>query len=85
MKCPGAAHAKIAMKHKTAVPVPASTALSSTGQLIGWAVFGGLVLAGFLFGVVVGYESPKQLVVAKANSESPRTPEPAAPELAEQK
>jgi hypothetical protein len=73
------------MKHKTPIPVPASTTLSSTGQLIGWGVFGGLVLAGFLFGIVVGYESPKPVVVAKANSESPRTPEPAAPTPAEPK
>ena len=73
------------MKRKTPIPIPVSTTLSSTGQLIGWAVFGGLVLAGFLFGVVVGYESPKPVVVAKANSESPRTPEPAAPKLAEPK
>jgi protein TonB len=73
------------MKHKTAIPVPDSPALSSTGQLIGWAVFGGLVLAGFVFGVVVGYESPKPVVVAKANSKSPRSPEPAAPTPAEPK
>jgi Planctomycete cytochrome C len=73
------------MKHKTAIPVPDSPTLSSTGQLIGWAVFGALVLAGFLFGVVVGYESPKPVVVAKANSEPPRTPEPAAPTPAEPK
>ena len=65
------------MKHKTALP--ASTPLSSTGQLIGWAFFGGLVLAGFLFGVIVGYESPKAVVVAKAKSEPPRTAEPAVP------
>lgn len=43
--------------------------LSQTGQMIGWAVFGGLVLIGFFFGIVTGYETPKPVSVAKANRE----------------
>jgi hypothetical protein len=43
--------------------------LSQTGQLVGWAVFGGLVLVGFCFGIVTGYEAPKPVLVAKANRE----------------
>lgn len=65
--------------HRSGSPTsdPDSPSLSPNGQLIGWAVFGGLVLAGFLFGVVVGYESPPPIVVAKGASNAPRTPEPA--------
>ena len=54
--------------------------LSPSGQLIGWAVFGGLVLVGFFFGIVTGYENPKPVQVAKANrdrekgSTKPSTP-----------
>ncbi len=55
------------------------TRLSQTGQMLGWAVFGGLVLIGFFFGVVTGYERPKPPVaVAAAPKENskPETPKP---------
>jgi len=43
--------------------------------LIGWAIFGGLVVVGFAFGLVVGYEAPKPISVAKAPTETPKAPE----------
>lgn len=64
--------------------------LSQHGHMIGWAVFGGLVLAGFFFGIVAGYESPKPAAVARAPKaqqgadgagaakENPKPVEPAA-------
>jgi hypothetical protein len=54
---------------------PGADRLSPSGQLIGWCVFGALVVSGFMFGVVTGYERPK-LVVARA----PKEPEPSKPE-----
>ena len=65
------------MKHRhRSEPVEASQPATSTGGwLIGWAVFGGLVLVGFVFGVVIGYESPRPVVVAKAPSETPKPAE----------
>jgi outer membrane biosynthesis protein TonB len=52
--------------------------------LIGWAVFGGLVLVGFFFGVVTGYEKPKPVQMAKANKESGPPPVTEAPKPASQ-
>jgi len=54
--------------------------LSMSGQMIGWAVFGGLVLVGFFFGIVTGYERPKGVAVSSAPKEKespkPETPKP---------
>jgi hypothetical protein len=47
--------------------------LSQHGQMIGWAVYGSLVVIGFVFGVVTGYERPKTIVVAKATKEKETT------------
>lgn len=47
--------------------------------MLGWAVFGALVLVGFVFGVVVGYESPKRVAVARAPKETPKAPETTEP------
>ena len=57
------------MKHKSpsADSLPPAAPLSVSGQLIGWAVFGGLVLVGFFFGVVTGYEKPKPFSAAFAS------------------
>src|SRR5262245_33450843 len=59
------------MKKKPATRLlePSSPRLSTRGQLIGWAVFGGLVVFGFVFGVVIGYEPPRSVVVARAANE----------------
>ena len=43
--------------------------LSQSGRMVGWAVYGGLLLVGFFFGIVTGYERPKTVVVAKAPKE----------------
>jgi hypothetical protein len=49
------------------VPEPDSPErLSQTGHLIGWLVFGALVVVGFLFGVVTGYETPGPSQLAHA-------------------
>jgi hypothetical protein len=45
--------------------------LSQHGHMAGWAVFGGLVLVGFFFGIVAGYESPKPAAVARAPKTQP--------------
>jgi hypothetical protein len=50
--------------------------LSPTGQIIGWGIYGALVLIGFAFGIVTGYERPKTITVAKANTEA----DPAKPD-----
>ena len=64
------------MKHNSpsADSLPPAAPLSVSGQLIGWAVFGGLVLVGFFFGVVTGYEKPKPTLLAKAKKETPPPP-----------
>ena len=67
------------MKHNPAPQTNKPSRLSQNGQMIGWAVFGGLVLIGFLFGVVVGYESPKAVVVERVAKATPDAPGPAAP------
>jgi hypothetical protein len=54
-----------------------SKRLSQTGQMLGWAVFGVLVLAGFFFGIVTGYEPPKKNAVARAPKENPKPTEKA--------
>jgi hypothetical protein len=46
--------------------------------MIGIAVYGGLVLVGFFFGIVTGYESPKPPVVIV--KKEPQKPEPSRPE-----
>jgi hypothetical protein len=56
---------------------PDTERLSQNGQLIGIAIYGGLVLVGFFFGIVTGYEKP--VVVVKKDKEAP-TPEPSKPE-----
>jgi outer membrane biosynthesis protein TonB len=43
--------------------------MSQNGQMIGIAVYGGLLLVGFFFGIVTGYESPKPVVVAKRDKD----------------
>jgi hypothetical protein len=55
--------------YDSADPSDSPSQLSQSGQMIGWAVFGGLVLIGFFFGVVTGYETPKPVLVAKANKD----------------
>jgi hypothetical protein len=64
--------------------------LSQNGQMVGIAVYGGLVLVGFFFGVVTGYEParPPSSPVAKAPKDKdgdtpkpePQKPEPPKPE-----
>jgi hypothetical protein len=74
------------MNRKFKTPVLAATPrrLSSSGQLIGWGVFGGLVLIGFVFGVVIGYEA-RPIVVAKATSELPPSNSSPGPKAIEPK
>jgi hypothetical protein len=48
--------------------------LSQNGQLIGLAIYGGLLLVGFFFGIVTGYESP--VVVVKKEKEPPKPEAP---------
>jgi periplasmic protein TonB len=67
------------MKRRPTAPSDSPSQLSHSGQLIGWAVFGGLVLAGFVFGVVVGYDSPRPVVTAKAKKETPKPAETTEP------
>src|SRR5579872_5817433 len=47
-----------------------SEPLSPTGQIMGWGIYGALVLVGFAFGIVTGYERPKTISVAKANTDA---------------
>jgi hypothetical protein len=51
--------------------------------MVGWAVYGGLVLVGFFFGIVTGYDQPKTVVVAKApkEKEPPKPPDKPAPKV----
>ena len=49
--------------------------LSQSGQMLGWCVFGALVLVGFFFGIVTGYEPPKKNLVAKAPKDNPKPAE----------
>src|ERR1051325_10007721 len=44
---------------RASIEQPQNTRLSPNGQLIGWAVFGGLLVIGFFFGIVTGYEKPQ--------------------------
>jgi periplasmic protein TonB len=48
---------------------PAPERLSQSGQMIGWGIYGSLVVIGFLFGIVTGYERPKTITVAKVAKE----------------
>jgi hypothetical protein len=54
--------------------------LSQSGQIIGWFVYGALLVVGFAFGIVTGYEPAKTITVAKATPEKdqtkPETPKP---------
>src|SRR5262245_42944679 len=63
-----------------------SKRLSPNGQMIAIGVYGSLVLVGFFFGIVTGYDRPKPNAVAKAprekdkdqpKAEAPRPPAPA--------
>jgi hypothetical protein len=53
--------------------------MSQNGQIIGIAVYGGLLLVGFFFGIVTGYESPKPVSVAKRDKDKDSTKPPTAP------
>jgi len=54
--------------------------LSQDAKMLGIGVYGGLLVVGFFFGIVTGYERPKTVVVTKAapkEKESPKeTPKP---------
>lgn len=50
--------------------------LSQNGHLLGIGIYGALVLVGFMFGIVTGYERPRPVAVAKATKDTP-TPTPA--------
>src|ERR1700722_20682625 len=47
--------------------------LSQSGQIIGWLVYGTLLVVGFAFGIVTGYERPKTVTVAKAAPDKDQT------------
>lgn len=47
--------------------------LSQSGQIIGWIVYGALLVVGFAFGIVTGYERPKTIAVAKATPDKEQT------------
>ncbi len=47
--------------------------LSQNGQMLGIAIYGGLVLVGFFFGIVTGYDTPKPIVVAKREKDKDTT------------
>jgi hypothetical protein len=64
---------------RTGASRPDEERLSQTGQLLGLAVYGGLVLVGFFFGVVTGYEKP--VVVVKKESPKPEPPKPEPPKV----
>jgi hypothetical protein len=58
--------------------------LSQNGQMIGWFVYGALLIVGFGFGIVTGYERPKPVTVTKVVKEEVKpevakadTPKPA--------
>jgi hypothetical protein len=57
--------------------------LSQNGQVLGIAVFGGLLLVGFGFGIVTGYESPKPptVVVKKEKEKEKEQPKPDGPKI----
>jgi hypothetical protein len=64
---------------------PGSGRLSQSGQLIGWAVYGSLMVVAFMFGIVTGYDQPKTITIAKlpkekdnpkAESQKADTPKP---------
>ncbi|HEV3438695.1 MAG TPA: hypothetical protein VG122_15125, partial [Gemmata sp.] len=44
--------------------------LSQSGQMMGWGVYGSLVVIGFVFGIVTGYERPKTITVTKVAKET---------------
>ena len=46
-------------------PEPARAPLSPTAKWVGWGVYGGIVLMGFVFGVVAGNQRPKVIEVVK--------------------
>ena len=50
--------------------------LSQNGQILGIAVYGGLLLVGFFFGIVTGYESPKPATTAKKENSRTQTEPP---------
>lgn len=54
--------------------------LSQSGHMAGWAAFGGLVLVGFFFGIVTGYETPKPAAKAPRQvvKADPTVPPPGA-------
>jgi mono/diheme cytochrome c family protein len=59
--------------------------LSQNGHLLGVGVYGALLLVGFFFGIVTGYDRPRTITVAKVPKDSPKTdattaPQPKAPE-----
>ncbi|HEV3384417.1 MAG TPA: c-type cytochrome domain-containing protein [Gemmata sp.] len=47
----------------------AAEPLSQSGQLLGWGIYGTLLVIGFAFGIVTGYERPKTIAQAKATSD----------------
>jgi hypothetical protein len=51
--------------------------LSPNGQMAWIGVFGFLVLVGFFFGIVTGYDSPKPAVVKVQKEKAPEPPRPA--------
>ena len=56
--------------------------LSQNGQILGIAIYGGLVLVGFFFGIVTGYEKTKPpIVVVKKDTVTPKPETPTAPKV----
>jgi hypothetical protein len=56
--------------------------LSQNGHMVGIGVYGFLVLVGFMFGIVTGYERPRAVTVARAPKETPKVETPAQPKPA---
>jgi periplasmic protein TonB len=53
----------------TFAPPNSPEPLSQTGQLIGWGIYGTLLVVGFGFGIVTGYERPRTSSIAKVSKE----------------
>jgi hypothetical protein len=50
--------------------------LSQNGHLLGIAIYGALVLVGFMFGIVTGYERPRSTSVARLTKDSAQPTNP---------
>jgi len=50
------------ISHRESIENAKVQRLSPNGHLIGWVVYGGLLIIGFFFGIVTGYEKPRTIM-----------------------